>query len=86
MTTKRARHAHQVNSRTQIAPHVWIVMALHTLSSECNVSNVTTWLVQAPRAASPVVRERDPTLTTPRVSHARALTTASLANAKSARS
>ena len=83
MITRRVGHAHQVNSRMQIAPHVWIALALHTLSSEFNVSNVTTWLVQAPRAASLVVRERVPTMTTLRVSHARARTTASVANAKS---
>ena len=57
-------------------------MALHTLSLEFSASNVTTWLVQAPRAASLVVRERARTLTTPRVSHARAHNTASRVNAK----
>ena len=86
MITRRVGHAHQVNSRMQIAPHVWIALALHTLSLEFSVSNVMTWLVQAPRAASLVVRERAPTLTTPRANHALARSTASLVNAKIVRS
>ena len=72
MITRRVGHAHQVNSRMQIAPHVWIALALHTLSLEFSVSNVMTWLVQAPRAASLAVRERVPTMTTPYASHERA--------------